>query len=95
MNENEKRRPQPELSISIFQKNSSSLSTAESSPQGSFAEAVRLRERGFSPEEIAVDIGATRLNVFRYFLRTLARDKRLKLVLLNWVPVAGTRICVR
>jgi hypothetical protein len=42
---------------------------------------MMTRELGLSLEEIAIDIGTTRLDVFRYFMRNLGRDKRLKLAL--------------
>jgi hypothetical protein len=77
----EKRRRQPALSASISQKKRLSFNTAESAPQGIFVNAVKLRERGLTLEEVAIDIRSTRLDVFRHFLRTLSRDKRLKLAL--------------
>lgn len=77
-----RRQPAPLAFWSSSEKKKRPPSTTESTKQASmFADAVKLRQNGLSLEEIGSEIGATRLAVFRYFMRHLDKDTRLRLAL--------------
>jgi hypothetical protein len=52
---------------------------ASSRAQDGSAKIVALSHEGKSPQEIADDVGTSRLDVFRYLPRILSRDKRSRL----------------
>jgi hypothetical protein len=81
---------------SSSQKKKRPPSTIDSTKQAStFVDAVKLRQNGLTLEEIGNEIGATRLAVFRYFIRDVDKDTRLRLALptaaeeyaLKWKPL--------
>jgi hypothetical protein len=76
-----RRQPAPLAFWSSSQKQKRSPSTAESIKQPDLSDAVALRRRGLTLEEIANELGATRLAVLKYFLRCLDKNTRLKLAL--------------
>lgn len=42
---------------------------------------IALREAGYSLEEIALEIGSSRLTVFQFFMKTLSRNEKLRLAI--------------